>query len=118
MSDRLRIEQQLDEYVRLLDGALAFGKKAVEERADADEAYKVAHARAFVTAKAEGSTDALAKASADLATEGLRKRDNLADGMAQMALEAVRSRRTQVSAVQSKMRGFDAEAAYDRTGPR
>jgi hypothetical protein len=105
-------------YADLLDGALSYAKKAAAEYADSDDAYRVAHARAFVEAKDDGSTDALAKAKADLLTEGIRKRARLAEAMNKMAQEAIRSRRTQISAEQSLLNVHKSEADYGRTGPR
>lgn len=117
MADRHEIEKRLDHYVGLLDDSLAFGRRAAEEYAEADDAYRVAHARTFVEAKDAGATDQMAKAKADLATEGVRKRARMAESMDKLAVEAVRSRRTQVSAEQSKLRAFDAEAEMSRYTP-
>jgi hypothetical protein len=48
----------------------------------------------------------------------LRHRRDLADGQRLAALEACRSRRTQLSALQSLLAAHKSEADFARTGPR
>lgn len=99
---------------RLLDDALGFLKRSVEEYAAAEDAYRMAHARAFLEADGTGPAR---KAEADLATSEQRQRAHLSDGMRQAALEAVRSRRAQLSALQTVANSHRAEAEFVRTGP-
>ena len=47
-----------------------------------------------------------------------RRERDLAEGMRQAALEAVRSRRAQISAWQTLLNADREEAAFARTGPR
>lgn len=120
MTDLLTPREVMDEMVRLsqlLDDALSYAKRAAHEYAEADDAYRVAHAKAFVTAKDGGATDAMAKARADLATEGIRSRARLAEAMNKTAVEAIRSRRTQVSALQTAGNALRAELEIARYGP-
>jgi hypothetical protein len=54
---------------------------------------------------------------ADSAAVHLRKARDIAEGMKMAALEAVRSRRAQLSAVQSIANAVKAETEFARTGP-
>lgn len=99
---------------KLLDDALAYLRRQVQEYAEAEDAYRMAHAKAFLEAAGAAY---LRKATADLATSSQRQRAHLADGMRQAALEAVRSRRAQISAAQSLLAGEREEMAFARTGP-
>lgn len=84
----------------LLDDALAFGKRMVREYAEAEAAYREAKSYAWV----QSDGDLLAKqreAWVDAATAQKRKARDIAEGMKQMALEAIRSRRAQISALQT-----------------
>lgn len=113
-----QVAESIRNYCVLLDDALAYGRRAAQEHADSDDDYRVAHAQATIRAKDGGATDALAKAHADVATEGVRRRARLAESMDKLALEAIRSRRTQVSAQQTLLNAEEAEVAFSRTGPR
>lgn len=101
----------------LLDDALEQADAAVREYSEADDHYRVSHARSFIKAKDGGATDQLAKAMADLATEGVRARARLSEGMAKNRLEAVRSRRAQLSAIQTGGNALRAELDMARYGP-
>jgi len=118
VSDLAQIEANVRHYQALLDDALGYAKRAAEEHSTADDEYRVKHAKAFLEAKDGGATDAQAKATADVATEGIRQRARLAESMDKLAIEAVRSRRTQISAEQSLLGSHREEAAYGRMGPR
>src|SRR5690606_41494538 len=90
------------EEMRRLSGLLDKGidalRKEAHHYAEAEDAYRMAHATAYVGADGPAH---MRKARADLATSRERVEAHLADGMRQAALEAVRSRRAQVSAIQS-----------------
>lgn len=114
------------EEMRRLSGLLDKGIDALRREsrhyAEAEDAYRMAHATAYVAADGPAH---LRKARADLATSAERVatsaervESHLADGMRQAALEAVRSRRAQVSAVQSLLNAYRAEAEFAATGPR
>ena len=98
----------------LLDKALKVLREQAREYAEAEDAYRMAHARAYV---AHDGPAHERKAVADLATSEERQRAHLADGMRQAALEAVRSRRAQISALQSLLNAHREEAAFARTAP-
>lgn len=99
----------------LLDKGIAALRSQAEEYATAEDVYRMAHAKAYLAA--EGAAH-LRKAEADLQTSQERQRAHLADGMRQAALEAVRSRRAQISALQSLLAAHKAEAEFAGTGPR
>ena len=108
----------LDEMKRLstlLDDALAYLRRQTVELADAENAYRKARAEAWL-----GVPDATAKQKEDhvnAVTADERTRRDLAEGMRQGALEAVRSRRTQISALQSLLNADRAEFELGRYGP-
>lgn len=106
-----------DEMFRLsglLDKAITALREQAVEYADAENEYRMAHAKAYVETVGPAH---MRKANADLATPDERRRAHLADGMRQAALEAVRSRRAQISACQSLLNADKAEAEFARTGP-
>lgn len=109
-------QEMVEEMLRLsklLDDALEFLKRQTVEYAKAEDAYRMLKAEAFL--KASG-TVADRNASADLLTSQQRQAAHLTDGMRQAALEAVRSRRAQLSALQTIANGARAEAEFARTG--
>jgi hypothetical protein len=99
----------------LLDNALKALRHQAHEYAEAEDAYRMAHATAYLETAGPAH---LRKATADLATSEERRRAHLADGIRQAALEAVRSRRAQISALQSLLAADREEAAFGRTGPQ
>lgn len=102
----------------LLDDALNYAKDTAHNHAASDDDYRVAHAKAFVTAKHDGDTDGTAKKKADIATEGTRRAARYWEDMMRVAIEAVRSRRTQISALQTAGNALRAELEMARTGPQ
>lgn len=101
---------------KLLDDALAYLRRSSEEYAEAEAIYRVAKAKAWI----ETPTGTVAEREARIngATAGLRQKRDLADGMRQAALEAVRSRRAQLSALQTIANANREEAVLARTGPQ
>lgn len=97
----------------LLDAALEYLKEQTREYAVAEDGYRMAHATAYLAADGPAHER---KARADSKTSKERQRAHLADGMRQAALEAVRSRRAQISALQSLLTAHRAEAEFARTG--
>ena len=106
-SEMVRLSRQLDKGVEYLT-------TAAQDFAEADAAYKKVHAQAFL--QANGSVPART-ATADLAASKERFGVKLADGMRQAALEAVRSRRQQISALQSLAGAMRAEMGMAGKGP-
>lgn len=106
-----------DEMLRLshlLDAGLAALREESRKYAAADVAYRRTYAEAFL--KAEG-TVAEREQVATTAALDMRMAMNLAEGVKVSALEAVRSRRTQLSVLQTIANGYRAEAEFARTGP-
>lgn len=100
---------------RLLDAGLDFMRENAAELAEAEHDYRLARASAW------GRVEGTAKEREDhvnALTAVQRKRRDTAEHMRQAALESVRSRRTQVSALQSLLNAHRAEAEIDTYGPR
>src|SRR5262245_1441245 len=111
-----------DEMHRL-SGLLDDGLKELRDQAKmvatAEAAYRRGKAEAWVRA-CTLDCGRLAKdleAWVDATTSDLRHERDLADGLRQAALESVRSRRTQISALQTLANADRAEAEFARVGP-
>lgn len=100
---------------KLLDDGLAYLGRQAKEFANAEAAYREAKAKAWLEAPA--GTVPEREAWVNGRTAQLRRERDLADGMRQTGLEAVRSRRAQISALQSVLARDRAEAEFARTGP-
>lgn len=98
----------------LLDQALAYLKEQTFEYANAEDAYRLAKAKALLNAEGTVSEK---EAHSVLATSEERRRAHLAEGMRQAALEAVRSRRAQLSAIQTLINAFKQELEFAQYGP-
>lgn len=97
-----------------LDKGLAALRQSAQDYAEAEQNYREVRARAYLRA---AGTVPEREAYADLHSLDERRLRDLADGMRSAALEAVRSRRQQLSALQSILAANRAEAEYVRTGP-
>ncbi len=102
---------------QLLDGALAFCKDQIRTNADAEEIYRRAKAIAWVEAP-KGTAEQRRAWVVDGETAALRKTRDIAEGMVKASFEAIRSRRSQLSMLQTLMGAWREEAAYTRTGPQ
>lgn len=103
-----RISNLIDEGIRALS-------QYAHEVAQAEHDYRKAKAIAWQTAPA--GTVPMREAWVDAETAEQRQRLDLAEGSRSAALEAVRSRRQQLSAIQSLLAAHKAEADFARTGP-
>jgi len=99
----------------LLDDALGYLRRVSAEWAESEDVYRMARARAVL--EAVGTVDER-RAQADMATSQQRRKAHLDDAMKQAALEAVRSRRAQISALQSIAAAHRAEGELAHTGPQ
>jgi len=108
--------QEVARLSRLLDQGLAALRDQAREMADAESEYRQAKAMAWM--QAPDGTVPEREAWVNGQTSDQRHRRDLAEGLRQAALEAVRSRRTQVSALQSLLAADRAEAEFVRTGPQ
>ena len=117
MTGHVEYADELRRLSGLLDDALSYLRRQTGELAEAEERYRKDKADAWVRVDREGTTAAEREAQVNGLTAGARKERDLAEGMRQAALEAVRSRRTQISALQSLLSADRAEAEFARTVP-
>lgn len=119
-SEAQRLGRQIDEGIRTL-------REQAEALAEAENVYRKARAEAWVRCPNDPPgtkmhdrewTSARRDAWVDAETAGLRRVRDIAEGMRQAALEAIRARRQQLSALQSLAAADRAEAEFVRTGPR
>lgn len=111
----LEANAELARLSRLLDQGLAALRDQARELAEAEAEYRKAKSLAYVQIT-EGTVPER-EAAVNGVCADLRYKRDLADGMRTAALEAVRSRRTQISALQSLLAAHREEAAFSRTGP-
>lgn len=99
---------------REVDESITAMRKAAIEYADAENLYRLARATSFLAAT---GTVSARQATVDLATSVERHRAHVADGLQKAAVEAARSRRAQLSALQTLANAHRAEAEFVRTVP-
>jgi len=107
------------ELIRLsteIDKALDEVRARCVEAASLDVEHKQAAATAYLSA--DGSTVREREAQATLAVGHLALRAKVAAALEKSATEALRSRRQQISAIQSMLAAQRAEAEFSRTGPQ
>lgn len=112
------LSEMADEMRRLsrqLDNGLDVLRDQANELAEAEHDYRKAIGVAWVEAP-EGTVSAT-EAWVNDRTAGKRRRRDLAEHLSRAALESVRSRRTQISALQSLMNAHRAEAEMASFGP-
>lgn len=111
--------EEMRRLSQLLDDALGYSGRQVKAYADAESAYRQGRASAWVKVRIDlpNATVAERDAWVDGVTAELRKARDIADGMRQVGIEAIRSRRQQISALQSLLARDKAEAELARTGP-
>ena len=113
----MTLDEMSVEFARLsglLTEGLAAMRHLAEELADAENEYRKQRSLAWpqTSGTAKEREDAVNAMSADA-----RKRRDLAEYMRVAAIESVRSRRTQISALQTLLNAHQAEAQFARTGP-
>lgn len=96
----------------LIDRGVDALRSSAAELAQAENEYRKARAAAWVAA--EGSLAREIEANVDALTADLRMGRDLAEGQRQAALEALRSRRTQLSALQSILSASRSEMELAR----
>lgn len=106
--------EEMARLSRLIDQGLQALRDQAAELAEAENEYRLAKATAWISAPA--GTVPEREAWVNGQTAGMRRRRDLAEGLRQAALEAVRSRRTQVSALQTLLNAHQEEAKFARTG--
>lgn len=108
-----------------VDRALRFVREQAEHYAKAEDAYRMARAKLQLEAEAglrehhgiDKPTVDEKRAYVDLNTSKERVAAHLADGLLKAGFEAVKSRRAQLSALQSASNAVRAELELSRTGP-
>lgn len=120
------VPDEMKRLSRLIDGGIEALREQSRELADAENAYRKSKAQAWLKCPTDEHgvkagdrewTAARREAWVDAETADLRRARDIAEGMRQAALEAVRARRTQVSALQSLLAADRAEAEFSRTSP-
>lgn len=114
----MTLDELVDEMRRLsglLDDGLGYLRRVSAEWASSEDRYRCARARALLES---AGTVSERGARADLATSKERRQAHLDDAMKQAALENVRARRVQVSALQSVLAAYRSEAEFIARGPR
>jgi len=98
----------------LLDRGVSALRQSAIEYAEAEHEYRKQHALAYL--QTDGTVAEREAKTYGMVGELRRDRD-IADGVRSAALEAVRARRTQLSALQSLLAAHRSEADIARTGP-
>lgn len=99
MTDLSELIEEARRLSRLIDKGVEALRIAAVEVAEAEQAYRLAKAQAWVMVDGELAKDR--EAQVDAACADLRKVRDIAEGTRQAALEGLRSRRVQLSALQS-----------------
>ena len=112
-ADTIRAGRQ---YSRQLDEALDDLRHQVAAASEAERQYRLTQGTLILEAPSGTVDQKRAWLNAECADA--RYLRDLADGLKQAAVETVRSRRTQLSYVQSRLANEREEAALARTGPQ
>lgn len=109
------LADEMSRLSRLIDQGLTALRDQSRELAQAENEYRKQKSVAWMQAPAGTVPERTAWVESQ--TADLRMRRDLADGLRTAALEAVRSRRTQVSALQSLLAAHREEAGLARYSP-
>ena len=110
----MNLATEADRLSKLIDNGVQALRKTSQDLANAEHDYRLA--RALAWPKTEG-TAKQREDQVNSLTAGERLERDLAEGQRVAALEALRSRRAQLSALQSVANAERAEAEFTRTGP-
>lgn len=113
MADLLAIVDEVRRVTDLIDDALRDLRLASREYADAEHAYRQARAKAWLAAR---GTVNERESMVELRCGEIRYARDLAEGLRAAAVESIRSRRAQLSALQSLLAASRAEVELARTG--
>lgn len=102
----------------LLDKAISVLRDASSEHAECEHSYRLARGSAWAITAGKGMVVPEREAEVDSMTADARRARDLAQALERSALEAIRARRQQLSALQSLMAASREEAALVRTGPQ
>ena len=109
----VELADEMRRLSRLIDQGITALRDQAQELADAEHDYRKAVSLAWLSTPEGTVPQREAWVQGHTAKE--RHRRDLADGLRIAALEAVRSRRTQLSALQTLVNAFTEEAKFDRT---
>lgn len=112
----MQYQSEVDRLSALIDEGISSLVKSAKEVAQSEFDYRKAKAKAWV--EAPGGTVPVREAWVEAETAELRRTLDIAEGMRQASLEAVRSRRQQLSAVQSLLAAWKADQDFHRTRPQ
>jgi hypothetical protein len=101
----------------LIDAGIQALREQSQHLAESERVYRRGKSAAWARSAGQEMLAKEREAWVDSETADMRYERDLAEGMRQAALEAVRARRTQVSALQSILAAERAEAEFSRTGP-
>lgn len=119
----MNLEEASAEFARLsdlLDKGLADMRDCARDVAERENTYRQAKSEAWVrcpTGDGAKWTAARREAWVQSETADARQQRDIAEGLRQAAVEAVRSRRTQISALQTLLNAHLAEAKAAHYGP-
>jgi hypothetical protein len=111
----IHYQREVDRLSALIDEGIKALVSSAHEVAQAEHDYRKAKAQAWM--EAPTGTVPVRESWVDSETADHKMRLDLAEGMRVASLEAVRSRRQQLSAVQSLLAAHKADADFHRTRP-
>jgi len=106
--------EEVARFNALIDSGIDMLRRSSIEAAEAEHDYR--KAKAIAWSQAPAGTVPVREAWVDSATAEERLALDMAEALKQSSLEAVRSRRQQLSAVQSLLAAHKEEAAFARSG--
>lgn len=112
----MHYQQEIDRLSNLIDEGISALVQSARDVAQAEFDYRKSKAQAWL--EAPQGTVPVREAWVEAQTAELRRTLDIAEGMRQASLEAVRSRRQQLSAVQSLLAASKADADFHRTRPQ
>jgi len=112
----MQYQTEVDRLSALIDEGISALVKSAHDVAQAEFDYRKAKARAWV--EAPQGTVPVREAWVEAQTAELKRTLDISEGMKQASLEAVRSRRQQLSAVQSLLAAWKADQDFHRTRPQ
>lgn len=113
MNEHYEMSVEVRRLSELIDRGLTALRESSAEYASAEHAYRQARAKLWLAAR---GTVQERESMVELKCGDLRYARDVADGMRAAAVESVRSRRSQLSALQSLLAASRAEAEFARTG--
>lgn len=111
----IQYQREIQRLSELIDEGIRTLVRSAQDVAQAEHDYRKAKAKAWV--EAPPGTVPVRESWVDSETAELRMALDIAEGTRMASLEAVRSRRQQLSAVQSLLAAYKADADFHRTRP-